>query len=210
MGRERTIVHLSDLHFGSLNELTVRPLVDALVGFHPDVIAVSGDLTQRARIREFNQARAFLDELPSPQIVVPGNHDVPLHNLFSRFWHRLARYCQYITPDLEPFWADKSIAIAGINTARSATIKSGRVSRRQVARICERFQAVPPGITRIIVAHHPFDLPEGVGDHHLVGRAARAMELFARSEIDVFLTGHLHTSRTRETAAGYRISGRSA
>ena len=206
----RTIVHLSDLHFGAINERTIGPLVDAVADLRPDAVAVSGDLTQRARAAEFLRARAFLDGLPSPQIVVPGNHDVPLHNPFGRFWSRFSRYRRYITPDLEPFIVDGEIAIAGLNTARSWTIKGGRVNRQQVARLCARLDAAPAMVTRIIVAHHPFDLPDGLGDRHLVGRARLAMELFARSRTDVFLTGHLHASRTGDTAARYRIPGHAA
>ena len=206
----RTIVHLSDLHFGALNEVTIRPLIDALDRLRPDVVVVSGDLTQRARTSEFIQARAFLDTLSLHRIVVPGNHDVPLHNPFSRFLGGLARYRRYITADLEPFWIDTDIAIAGLNTARSWAFKGGRVSEAAAARIAVRFRAAAPGITRIIVAHHPFDLPEGLSRRQLVGRAQRMMELLAESGVDMFLTGHLHTSRTGSTAARYHIHGHSA
>jgi 3',5'-cyclic AMP phosphodiesterase CpdA len=206
----RTIVHLSDLHFGAINERTLRPLIDAVTDLRPDAVAVSGDLTQRARVTEFRRARAFLDALPSPQIVVPGNHDIPLHNPFGRFWSRLSRYRRYITADLEPFLVDDEIAIAGLNTARSWTIKGGRVNEHQAARICAHLDAAPATVMRIIVAHHPFDLPEGLHDRHLVGRARLAMGLFARSRTDLFLTGHLHATRTGDTAARYRIPGHSA
>jgi len=82
----RTIVHLSDLHFGRIDPLLPEPLVESVEAVRPDLVAVSGDLTQRARTEEFEQARAFLDALPSPQIVVPGNHDVPLYNAYLRFF----------------------------------------------------------------------------------------------------------------------------
>ena len=207
----RTIVHLSDLHFGAINEPAVGALIEAVAALRPDVVAVSGDLTQRARVREFTRARAFLAELPSPQIVVPGNHDVPLHNVVGRFWFQLSRYRCYITPDLEPFLVvGDDLAIAGLNTARSWTFKGGRVNEEQVTRVCERLSAAPADAARIVVAHHPFDVPPGVGDRHLVGRAHLAMELFARSRTDVFLTGHLHASRISHTGERYRIPGHSA
>ena len=81
----RTIVHLSDLHFGRTDDALLTPLASVIAKLAPDLIAVSGDLTQRARTAEFQAARAFLDRLPKPQIIVPGNHDVPLHNVFTRF-----------------------------------------------------------------------------------------------------------------------------
>ena len=128
----RTIVHLSDLHFGRVDYAVVEPLVQTVAELAPDVLAVSGDLTQRARSEEFKEAREFLDTLPSPQIIVPGNHDVPLYNVFKRFLQPLDKYKRYITGDLEPFHADAEIAIMGINTARSLTIKDGRINEVQI------------------------------------------------------------------------------
>jgi len=101
----RTIIHVSDLHFGRVNPAILSPLVAFIRGARPDLVAVSGDLTQRARTREYLAAREFLRSIPFPQIVVPGNHDVPLHNLFSRFVRSLDRYRRYITEDLQPFSA---------------------------------------------------------------------------------------------------------
>jgi Predicted phosphohydrolases len=141
----RTIVHLSDLHFGAINEHAIGALIEAVGALRPDVVAVSGDLTQRARAREFTRARAFLGELPSPQIVVPGNHDVPFHNVVARFCFQLSRYRRYITPDLEPFlMVGDDLAIAGLNTARSWTFKGGRVNEEQVTRVCEGSAPHPP------------------------------------------------------------------
>jgi 3',5'-cyclic AMP phosphodiesterase CpdA len=116
-----TLAHLSDLHFGCIDHTTVRPLIDTVQKIKPDLVAVSGDLTQRARSAQFREARAFLDALPGPQIVVPGNHDVPLYNLFARFLRPLSKYQRYITDDLEPFYADAQIAILGLNTASTNT-----------------------------------------------------------------------------------------
>ena len=88
----RTLIHLSDLHFGRSDPTIVRPLLEFIRAARPDLVAISGDLTQRARITEFQSARRFLDAIPFPQIVVPGNQDVPLQNLFSRFLGKLDRY----------------------------------------------------------------------------------------------------------------------
>ena len=98
----RTIVHLSDLHFGRTDDALLTPLASVIAKLAPDLVAVSGDLTQRARTTEFQAARDFLDRLPEPQIIVPGNHDVPLHNVFTRFIGPLDKYRRYITGDLEP------------------------------------------------------------------------------------------------------------
>lgn len=206
----RTLLHLSDLHFGRINPATLEPLLESATRLSPDLVVVSGDITQRARAWQFRLAREFLALLPGPQIVVPGNHDVPLYNVFFRFLRPLANYRRYIGENLEPFLDDGEISAIGINTARSLTFKGGRINERQVARVRERLCSLPPETTRIIVTHHPFDLPEGRATADLVGRARMAMETFVACGCDVILSGHLHVFHTGHTAIRYRIPGRSA
>lgn len=206
----RSLAHLSDIHFGALNHEVVSPLTETINRINPDLVAVSGDLTQRARSYQFREARAFLDRLPQPQIVVPGNHDVPLHNLYARFFQPLHKYRRYITDDLRPAYHDEEIAVLGVNTARSLTIKGGRINEEQVAWLKERLCALDPGVVKIVVTHHPFDLPEGHDERNLVGRARMAMEALADCGADVFLAGHLHVSQTTHSARRYKIRGHSA
>jgi len=204
----RTLVHLSDLHFGTVRQEIVLPLLSLLERIQPDVVAVSGDLTQRARKEQFVAAREFLDAIPFPKIVVPGNHDIPLYNLFARFVLKLTRYRRYISDELQPFYSDPEIAVLGINTARSATFKGGRVNSRQVRHMRERLGSFN-GVTKIVVTHHPFDLPEAYPDKALVGRARRAMQQLTGLGIDLFLAGHLHIGLSEPKALRFKISGRS-
>ena len=203
----RTIAHLSDLHFGRTDPATLQPLIHAVQEIHPDLVAVSGDLTQRARIAQFKQAKEFLNSLPSPQIVVPGNHDLPLDNLVLRLFHPLARFKRYITPDLAPVFIDDEIAVVGLNTTRRTLVKNGRVNVDQISGVDKRFGNPSGGQTRIVVTHHPFDLPSGFDDDQLVGRSRMAMNNFAKSGVDVFLSGHLHMTHAgnteRHEIAGY-------
>src|ERR1700686_5834820 len=206
----RTLAHLSDPHFGRIEPATVQALIATVTEARPDVVVVSGDFTQRAKEPEFQEARQFLQALPSPQIVVPGNHDVPLYNVLARALNPLRNYQRYITKDLDPFYSDDEIAIAGINTARSLTLKNGRINRQQVAQSCARLEASGENRVRVIVSHHPFDLPETHELHGLVGRAHMAMAGFARCRVDLVLSGHLHISHTSESAPRYKIPGHSA
>jgi 3',5'-cyclic AMP phosphodiesterase CpdA len=206
----RTLVHLSDLHFGRVDGALVAPLIQFVNGLKPDLVAVSGDLTQRARRGQFKEARAFLDALPQPQIVVPGNHDIPLHNVFSRFASPLDKYRRYITDNLRPFYADEEMAVCGINTARSLTVKGGRINTEQVAWLRERLSPLGGEVVKVIVTHHPFDLPAGYDEDDLVGRARMAVEALAACCVDLFLAGHLHISHTGHTAERYRLGERSA
>ncbi|HWN12168.1 MAG TPA: metallophosphoesterase family protein [Pyrinomonadaceae bacterium] len=205
-----TIVHLSDLHFGHIDPAVVEPLIATVTRLDPDLVVVSGDLTQRARSYQFKEARAFLDRLPGPQVVVPGNHDVPLHNVFARFLQPLRKYRRYITDDLWPFYSDDEIAVLGVNTSRSLTIKGGRVNEMQVALMRDKLCPLDEELVKILVTHHPFDLPEGHDERQLVGRARMAMEALASCGADVFLAGHLHISHTSHSAKRYQIKGHSA
>jgi 3',5'-cyclic AMP phosphodiesterase CpdA len=206
----RTLIHLSDLHFGRINDAVIQPLIDTIARAQPDLIAISGDLTQRARVAQFREAQAFLSALPSPQIVVPGNHDVPLYNVYARFLLGLSRYRRYITDDLEPFYADSEIAVLGINTSRALTLKGGRVNHSQVARALERLHTLGDDVVKIVVTHHPFDLPEHYPSNALVGRARMALTRLVARGTDMFLAGHLHVSHAAPATLRSKINGRSA
>src|SRR5258706_153942 len=207
----RTIVHLSDLHFGRVDTRILGPLIRQVHEASPDLIAISGDFTQRARRSQFVAARAFLDALPFRQLPVPGNHDVPLYNVAARFLAPFASYRHHIAHDIEPTFIDDEIAVVGLNTARSFVVRGGgRLSDHQVGRAVERLRALPSHLIRIIVTHHPFDVPEGVAEEALVGRAAVAMGHLAGIGADLFLAGHIHVSHVGHTAERYRIEGHSA
>jgi 3',5'-cyclic AMP phosphodiesterase CpdA len=206
----RTIVHLSDIHFGRIEPALVDRLSAAIIRISPHLLAVSGDLTQRAKRSEFAAARTFLDALPFPQLVVPGNHDVPLYNVFTRFITPLGRYRRAITPDLSPVFRDDEVIVVGVNTARSFTVGEGKINEEQVDEIVRHLSGAPSGLIRIVVTHHPFDLPDGVREERLLGRAAMAMAKLAAAGADLFLAGHLHISHIGHTAERYRIAGHSA
>ena len=207
----RTLVHLSDLHFGHLDERIIAPLVHRITSLKPNLIAISGDLTQRARRSEFRQARAFLDLLPFPMVVVPGNHDVPLFNVAARVLAPFSGYRRYIGVDLEPSRIDEEMAVVGLNSARALISGGrGRLNREQVDAAVTRLRPLPTTLIKVVVTHHPFDLPEGYAAEHLVGRAPMAMAQLAEVGADLFLAGHLHVSHVGHTAERYNIAGHSA
>jgi 3',5'-cyclic AMP phosphodiesterase CpdA len=205
----RTLIHLSDLHFGRINPAILEPLLQFIREAKPTVVAVSGDLTQRARRTEYMAAREFLSGIPFPLIVVPGNHDVPLRNPFSRFVKGLKGYRRYITSELAPFYADEEIAVAGVNTARAWTWKNGRINRRQLAILRALLKPIPNDHTKIVVTHHPFDLPAGA-EGRVVGRSRVAIKTLAECHVDMLLAGHFHIADTGYTAKRYNIDGYSA
>lgn len=206
----RTLVHLSDLHFGRVDPVVADVLRETVKELHPDVLVVSGDFTQRARAGQFKAARAFLDALPQPQLIVPGNHDVPLHNVFARFFSPLRTYRHHMSDDLQPSYVDQEIALIGTDTTRSFTIGGGGIRRRELQRIRDRLKEIGPAVVRILVAHHPFDEPHAGAAFGRARPGPEAVEQLACEGIDVFLTGHLHVTFAGPTAKRYNVGGRSA
>jgi 3',5'-cyclic AMP phosphodiesterase CpdA len=197
----RTIVHLSDLHFGATLFTTVEPLLDVVQDISPDLVIISGDLTQRARVAQFRDARAFLDRLPTPQLVVPGNHDVPLYDIVRRFVAPLRRYCEYVTDDLSPVFIDDELAVVGINTARSLVFKGGEIDEKQLDRAEAQFSKANRGQVRMVVVHHPFHIPEHIHNIKPVEGAQAAMERFAKLGVDLILAGHMHMIHESSTSS---------
>jgi 3',5'-cyclic AMP phosphodiesterase CpdA len=207
----RRIIHLSDVHFGTANGDVARLAIEKVNDLQPHVVVVSGDLTQRAKSKEFIAARQFLDQLPTPQIVVPGNHDVPLYNLFARFFAPVDKFQKYITEDLTPTFIDEELAIVGVNTARSMVVKGGRINMEQIEYIQSRLCTLNDNVLKVVVTHHPFDLPENSHHTDVVGRAETAMPMISSCGGDVFMAGHLHVAHIETTAKRYKLdNGRNA
>jgi 3',5'-cyclic AMP phosphodiesterase CpdA len=205
----RTIVHISDLHFGREDATRVAALRSFIHATAPHLVAISGDLTQRARRHEFAAARAFVDSLETPHLVVPGNHDVPLYNVFSRVFSPYAKYRRHFHEELEPVFADDEVMVVGLNSARGLTVKDGRLDQTQVNDAARRF-AGANGAVKIVVTHHPFDVPSGHTESDIIGNAGDAMAVLADAGADVFLAGHLHATNATSSYERYRIHGHAA
>ncbi|MFL6306128.1 MAG: metallophosphoesterase family protein [Candidatus Sulfotelmatobacter sp.] len=185
---------MSDLHFGRHDLTVMEDLLSSVNDNCPDLVVVSGDLTQRARHAEFAAARRFLDRISQPKLVVPGNHDVPLYNVFARFMTPLAKYDHYVLPAAHPanLFHDDEIAVLGLNTTRSFTRKNGRVSIEQIAQIGRVFRDVPEKTVKALVTHHPLGIPSGEAPLELAGRSRLALEAIAKVGVHLLLSGHHH------------------
>ncbi len=189
----RRLVQVSDLHFGALRAETVEPLLRHLRSLCPDVFVVSGDLTQRATRAQFVSAREFLERVPCHrQVVVPGNHDVPLWNVWKRFGEPRQRFDKHISGEPFPTAIDEELAVVGVNTARSWAISNGRINARQLMEVARRFREAPPGALRVLTCHHPFVLPEGTPAKERARRSDMALGSLVEYQVDMLLTGHRH------------------
>lgn len=196
------IAHLSDLHFGAHDERLVAAVEERLDKAKPDLVVISGDFTQRARTEQFKEACRFLERLKGAGhevLGVPGNHDVPLYDVLRRFLSPLSRYRRYIDDTLCPYHELSGAAVLGINTARSLTVKDGRINEGQVAFIRESFARTGRDTVRILVTHHPmFALPVGEGPElgEAIGRQEMALRAVAEAGVDLLLAGHNHRAST--------------
>jgi 3',5'-cyclic AMP phosphodiesterase CpdA len=189
----RKIFHISDVHFGPPHLPRVSQGVLEFVDRHrPDLVVLSGDLTQRAKPEQFRQAREFVDRIPAPTIVVPGNHDVPLYRVWERIFSPFGGYRRYFSPELEPIYRDDELLVVGINTAFGWTIKDGRIRLRRLLEVAELFEKEPDAKFKVVVAHHHLIPPPNFGSQRVLGNAYEAIDLFSRVGVDLILSGHLH------------------
>lgn len=182
-------------------------LVADVTSHAPSLVVVSGDLTQRAREKQFRAAQAYLARLPTPQLVIPGNHDVPLYDVIRRMFFPLRRYARFISRELDPTYVDDEMIVVGLNTARSLTWKNGRISVDQIEALESRLERAGLRI-KIVVTHHPFLPPPGDTGIELVGRAARAMTVLDACNVDLLLAGHLHRGYAGDIRTHYPAARR--
>src|SRR4051812_37005847 len=143
--------HFSAVPCGKPAPPVVEGLVRDLAAHRPDLLVVSGDFTQRARHGQYQEAAAFLKRLPTPQLVVPGNHDIPMYDwgFIPRFVAPLRNYRRYISTDLRPAYQDEELIVLGINSARSFTQKSGWISEEQLLDVKLRVCPLPKTVFKV-------------------------------------------------------------
>jgi 3',5'-cyclic AMP phosphodiesterase CpdA len=190
-----TLMHISDLHFGPYHVPEVAEAVlRSAAALEPDAIVASGDFTQRAKPREFEQARAYLERLPRvPRVVCPGNHDVPLYRVWERLTTPHALYQQHISAELNGVLRLPQAAIMSLDsTAPWTAITNGRISRWQLELSAKAFSEAPDDAVRIVVAHHHFAPAPDYERSSVMPKSRRALDAFAAQKVELILGGHLH------------------
>lgn len=205
----KTIAHISDLHFGVVDPALEKALLAQLQETPPSLLVMSGDFTQRARRAQFAAARHFLDQLPKPQLVIPGNHDIPLYNVLRRFGSPLGRYKNYIQTELNPIYRDDEMLVVGLDTTRAYKWKAGGISSEQMQLLQTALSEAGTRF-KIVVTHHPF-IPSPINPdaQSELSRAGEALALLEKFKVDLVLAGHLHQGYSGDTRAHFRSARRS-
>lgn len=186
------ILHLSDPHFGTEVDAVVQALLRLSDDVQPDLVLLGGDITQRARRGQFAEARRFVQALQRPVLAVPGNHDIPLFNVFARLVNPYGGYRRAMGPALEPVLETPGLLVIGVNSTRPGRHERGQIDGRQIARVARRLSAARADCLRVVLMHHPVKAAvESDHDNLLIGREA-ALSAWVDAGLDLILGGHIH------------------
>ena len=197
------LAHVSDIHFGHIeHDDIVAALLADVNAWNPDHVAISGDLTQRARPKQYADAMAMLEAFNAPTLVIPGNHDVYAwwHNPWERVFKPTACYCRSVSPDLLPHVETPNLAMLGINSAFGLTIKGGYIRRQTLAHVGAFFRKQPMAAFKVLVVHHHLKKIPDLMPHDVAIRGPQLLALAQEVGVDLVLCGHLHMSHIEHVA----------
>lgn len=187
------ILQVSDPHFGTERPPVVAALAQLVATQRPDVLLLSGDITQRATAAQFAAARAFVDQLQVPQVLaVPGNHDIPLFDLPRRLLAPYRRYRQAFGQVLEPSIDTPALLVLGVNTTRWWRHVDGQLSAAQIDRVAQRLAAASPQAWKLVLLHQPLAVPRPQDRADLLHGHADAVQRWRAAGAHMVLGGHIH------------------
>lgn len=194
------LLHLSDTHFGAENAQVLEDLVALVLQERPQAVVATGDITEHAKAAEFAAAARFFSRLAAHhQIVVPGNHDLPLWDVLRRLFAPYAEFRQAFGDDLEPCLQTRDIWVAGLCSTRRWRHHAGTLSNAQVRRSAQWLSMAPAGALRVVALHHPVAAGPCKGQASsdaaapdVLHNAAFAVDAWSRAGVHLVLGGHTH------------------
>ncbi len=187
------LLQISDPHFGTERPAVVEALLQLAQQQRPSVVVLSGDITQRARRAQFAAARDFVSRIATRAVVaIPGNHDIPLFNVFARSFYPYRGFQWAFGEQLEPEWESPEFRVICVNTTRPARHKDGEVSAEQVDRVSQRLRATTPEQVRVVVTHQPVYVLKGSEVHNRLHGYDRAISAWSAAGADIIMGGHIH------------------
>ena len=190
------LLQISDTHFGTEVPQVVEALAALALQQRPNLVVLSGDITQRARPDQFSAAKSFVDRLGAPVLAIPGNHDIALFNLWERLVCPYARYAKEFGADLEPVHSCPNLMVIGVNTTRAWRHKNGEVSAAQVHRVAQLLSAARPQQLRVVVVHQPVAVVQAEDQPDLLRGHAEATRVWSAAGADLVMGGHIHLPYT--------------
>lgn len=189
----RVILQISDLHLGTEQAPVVLALRRLARELQPDLLIVSGDITQRARTAQFASAAELVRELGVAHVLtIPGNHDVPLFNVPARALAPYSSYIRFFGSDLEPRFETADCLVLGVKTTRRYRHVDGELSADQCQRVAAALRNASPAQLRLVVLHQPIAVPRPSEEHNVVHGRDQAMQAWAEAGADLILSGHIH------------------
>jgi 3',5'-cyclic AMP phosphodiesterase CpdA len=186
------LLQISDPHFGTEQPQVVEALATLARLQEPDLLVLSGDITQRARPAQFQAARAFMNRLGAPFLAIPGNHDIPLLDVWTRLRRPYARHSAAFGAELEPIYSSHDLMVACVNTTRPWQHKHGEVSRQQIDRVARLLTNAAPAQLRVVVVHQPVAVTRSEDAPNLLRGHADALQCWAEAGADLVMGGHIH------------------
>lgn len=206
MAETRILFHLSDIHFGLEDNRALDWVKQEIAERRPDAVAITGDLTMRARAREFEAACHWISSLDVPVTVEVGNHDLPYFNPVERFFDPYRRI-RGIEDKIEREIELPGIAIVPLKTVRRwqprLNWSKGWITDAALKRCLELIDALPQGTRALVAAHHPLR-EVGTAGTALTKNGQKALTELARRPVLAVLSGHVHDAfdLTQETVEG--------
>jgi 3',5'-cyclic AMP phosphodiesterase CpdA len=187
------LLQISDTHFGTEREHVAAALLKLAHQLKPAALIFSGDVTQRARRSQFAAAREFVTRIAAPVVIaIPGNHDIPLFNVFARVFYPYAGFEREFGTQLDPEWRSDEFLVTAVNTTRRYRHKDGEVSAEQIDSVARRLRDATDQQLRVVVTHQPVHVLRGSEVHNRLHGYAEAITTWAQAGADIIMGGHIH------------------
>ena len=188
-----SLLHISDTHFGTEVPAVVNALERLVDALRPEALLLSGDITQRATRPQFRSARAFLDRLGVPRtLVMPGNHDIPLFDVFSRLLSPYRRYREELGCAVSGVDDLPGMRIIRVKSTRRIRHIDGQVSPAQIDAVAGLLRDAPSGVLRLVATHQPLWVDRRRDEKNRCHGAKHALAAWREAGADLLLAGHIH------------------
>ena len=183
------IAHISDLHV-SKSEFDEGILMDAITeinNLEPDMIILTGDITNNGYLVEFEQAKKYLEMFEAPLFAIPGNHDS--RNIgYQTFEEIIGERSWKLTMDEE-------VTVIGLDSS-SPDESRGHIGNPQHMWLEHQLDecVINENFTIVALHHHVVPIPQTGRERNVLSDAGDILKTLTTHEVDLVLSGHKHVS----------------